>query len=73
MQPRVIGIILIVIGIIMLVYNGFNFVTHKKVVDLGPLEINKEEKHNVSWPPIVGAVLIVGGIVVLARDKKAGA
>ena len=57
----------------MLVYNGFNFVTHKKVVDLGPIEINKEEKHNVAWPPIVGAVLIVGGIVVLARDKKAGA
>lgn len=64
------GIVLIVIGIIMMLITGFNFVTKKKVVDLGPVEINKEENHPVQWSPIIGGVLLVGGIVVLAVGKK---
>lgn len=64
------GIVLIVIGIIMLIYTGFNYVTKEKVVDIGPIEINKEKQHRVNWPPIAGLVLIVGGIVIIALDKK---
>jgi uncharacterized membrane protein YdcZ (DUF606 family) len=40
------------------------------VVDLRPIEINAEKNHPVKWSPIVGIVLIVGGIVVFAIDKK---
>lgn len=68
MKP--LGFTLIVIGIIMIAYTGFNYVTTKKVVDLGPIEINKETNHPVQWSPIVGVVLLVGGIVVIAVDKK---
>ena len=70
MQGKIVGVILIVIGIIMIVYTGFNYVTTKKVVDVGPLEINKHEKHRVQWPPVVGAVLVVGGIALIVFDKK---
>ena len=64
------GIVLIIVGIIMMIYTGFNYVTTEKVVDLGPIEINKEENHPVNWSPIMGAVLIVGGIILMATGKK---
>ena len=64
------GIILIVIGAILMIFTGFNLVTEKKVVDLGKLEINKEENHPVSWSPIIGGVLLAGGIVLVIVARK---
>jgi uncharacterized membrane protein YidH (DUF202 family) len=70
MQSKTLGIFLVVIGIIMIAYTGFNFVTTEKVVDLGPIEINQEKNHPVQWSPIIGGVLLVGGIVIIATGKK---
>ncbi len=67
---RPLGLILIVAGIVMMVITGFNIVTKKKVVDLGPVEINKEEKTPISWSPIVGGILLVAGAAVLIVDNK---
>ena len=64
------GIVLIALGLIMMIYTGFNFVTKEKVVDLGPLEINKSTNHPVQWSPIVGIVLLVGGIAIFVTSKK---
>ena len=69
-MKKPLGIVLIVIGIAMLAYTGFNYVTTEKVVDLGPIEINAEKNHTVKWPPVVGLVLVVGGIAVIALDRK---
>jgi uncharacterized membrane protein YdcZ (DUF606 family) len=69
-MKKPLGIVLIVIGIIMLAYTGFNYVTTEKVVDIGPIEINKQQNHRVNWPPIAGLVLIVGGIAIIALDRK---
>jgi hypothetical protein len=73
MKTRNIGIVLIIIGALMMIYTGFHYITTKKVVDLGPVEINKEESHPVHWSPIVGALLLVGGVVVILTDKKGSA
>ena len=67
---RNLGIVLVVLGAIMMVYTGFNFVTKEKVVDIGPLEINKEKNNPVSWSPIIGGILLVGGIALIATNKK---
>jgi len=69
MQRRI-GIVLIVIGILMIAYTGFNLVTTEKVVDLGPIKINKEQSHPVQWSPIVGGILLVGGLLIVVADKK---
>ena len=61
---------MIVVGVLMIIYTGFNYVTTEKVVDLGPLKINAEKNHPVQWSPIVGVVLLVGGIVVTVTGKK---
>jgi hypothetical protein len=70
MKTRTIGIALIILGLVMMVYTGFNYVTTKKVVDLGAVQINHEENHPVQWSPIVGAVLLVAGVAVVVSDKK---
>lgn len=70
LKMKTLGMVLAAIGLIMMIYTGFNFVTKEKVVDLGPIEINKETNHPVQWSPIIGAVLLVGGIVIFATSKK---
>jgi uncharacterized membrane protein len=67
---RTLGIILIVIGAVMTVFTGFNLITRKEVADIGPVEINKEEKTPVKWSPIVGGVLLIAGIVIVVSNKK---
>jgi len=69
MQKRTIAISIIVIGIMMMIYTGFNYVTTEKVVDLGPIKINAEKNHPVKWSPIVGLVLIFGGVAILLTPK----
>ena len=70
MKIRTLGIVMAIIGILMVVYTGFNYVTKDKVVDLGPIEINAKTNHPVQWSPIVGVVLLVGGIVITVTSKK---
>ncbi len=67
---RTTGIILLVAGIIMMAVSGFNFKTEKKVLDIGPLEVNKEESHHVGWPVWVGGVAAVAGIVLIVSGRK---
>ena len=72
MKPAgIIGIVLIAIGIILLAYGGYaTFTTKENVAKLGPLEINKHEEHPVPIGPILGGVLIVGGIVMLVSGNR---
>jgi uncharacterized membrane protein YdcZ (DUF606 family) len=71
MNTKGIGIALLVIGILMTIYTGFNYVTTEKVVDIGPIQINKEQNHPVQWAPIVGVIIIViGGILVVKGSSN---
>ncbi len=70
---RIAGVILIVLGIAMMAFNGFNFTTKKKVVDVGPLEINKEENHPVAWPTWTGGLVLGAGIVLVIAGRRKGA
>jgi uncharacterized membrane protein YidH (DUF202 family) len=62
---KIIGIILIVLGILALVYQGVTYTQTKQVAKIGSLEIQNQETHDVPVPPIVGAVCIVAGVAVL--------
>ncbi len=70
MQTKSVGFILIALGIVMMVYTGFNYVTTETVVDLGPIEINKDKNHFLGWSPIVGIVLLVAGVIALLSNKR---
>lgn len=66
---KTVGIILLVIGLVMTVFTGFTMITKEKVVDLGPLEINKEEKTPIYWSPITGGILAAAGVVILVMGR----
>lgn len=64
------GIVLLVVGLVMTVFTGFNVITKEKVVDLGPVEINKEEKTPIYWSPITGGILAAAGLIVILAGKR---
>jgi len=67
---KTLGIVLLVVGVIMTIFTGFNVITKKKVVDLGKVEINKDEKTPIYWSPITGGLLAAAGILVLVVGKR---
>ena len=68
---KLIGILLIVVGILLIVLKEVNFTTEKEVADLGPIELNKKEKHTVAWPLYAGiGVAAIGAIVLIAGSRK---
>ena len=64
------GITLIVLGILALAYQGFSYTVPKKEVDLGPIQVTKQEKHSVPLPPVLGALALIGGIAVLVVGRR---
>lgn len=70
MKQSSIGIVLIVLGVLALAYQGFSYTTREKVIDLGPIQTTVAEKHSVPLPPIVGALAILGGAVLLFRSRS---
>jgi len=69
-SKTIIGIILIVIGIISLAYQGITYTTRKKVVDIGSIQATKQEHKTIPLPPIVGILALAGGVVVLVADRS---
>jgi len=67
---KVAGFILIVLGILMLVFRNVSFTQEKKVVDVGPLEVNKKERKTIGWPVYGGVIMFVAGISLVLLDRK---
>jgi hypothetical protein len=66
------GIILIVLGIIAIGYQGITYTTHKRIVDLGPIQATKTEHKTIPISPLLGALALIGGVgLVLAGRKEA--
>lgn len=64
------GLILIIAGIAMIVIRGFSVKTEKKVVDVGPLEVNKTENRWIGWPTYAGGIVAVVGLVLVLSNRK---
>ncbi len=67
---RTAGIILIVLGIALLIFRGFNVKTEEKVVDVGPIEVNKTEDKWVGWPVYTGGIAIIAGLIMIIADRR---
>ena len=68
---KILGVILILAGILVLAYGGFSYTTHKRAVDMGPLQIETKTKHQVFLPPILGiSGIIVGGALLFVSRSQ---
>ena len=71
MNIKTIGLIIIVIGLIMTLYTGFNYVTKEKIVDIGGVELTADKDHTASWSPFIGiGIMVIGGVVFLYGKRK---
>jgi hypothetical protein len=66
----VIGLILIALGIAAFAFEGINYTMREKAIDLGPIEVTTEKTRTIPLPPIVGAVALVVGAVLLVTGRK---
>jgi hypothetical protein len=66
----VVGIILIVVGLVALAYQGITYTTKEKVVDLGPLKVEAEKEKTIPLPPVVGAVAVAAGVILVFLGRR---
>jgi hypothetical protein len=65
-----IGVILVILGVLALAYQGITYTTQKQVLDIGPIQATETEHKTIPLPPIIGAIALVGGIVLLVSGSK---
>lgn len=65
-----IGIMLIIVGLIALAYQGITHTTHKDIVDVGPIHATKTEHKTIPLPPVLGGAALIAGVVLLASSRK---
>ena len=66
----IVGVVLIILGVIALGYQGITYTTHKKVLDVGPIHATKDEHKTIPLPPIVGVIALVGGVALVYAGGK---
>jgi hypothetical protein len=69
-STSMLGIVLIVLGALALVYQGFTYTHQEKVLDVGPIHATRDEKESVPISPIVGGLALAGGVALLLFGAK---
>ena len=67
---KLIGILLIILGVLALAYGGIRYTRQEPVLSIGTLQATTERHHEILIPPVVGIVAIVGGIVLVVTDVR---
>lgn len=62
---QIVGLVLVVIGIAALAWGGVFWTDTDTVLDAGPLQVQTQEREGFAVPPVLGAIAIVGGVVLL--------
>lgn len=64
------AVILIVLGLILLVWTGFTYTKKEKIIDAGPIQLSADKQKSVNWPPYVGGIVMLAGIVLFIGSRK---
>ena len=67
------GILLIILGILGLVYQGIGYTKRRHVLDVGPIHATKDTHETIPIPPVLGVIALVGGIALLVVSAKSTA
>ena len=67
---KLLGIILVVVGVLALVYQGIQYTSREKILDIGSIKVSANTKKTIPLPPIVGGVALVAGVALILADRK---
>lgn len=67
---RIVGLVLVAIGIVALLWGGVFWTDRDTVVDAGPLQIQTEETEGFALPPVLGGIALVAGIVLVLIPSR---
>ena len=67
---KVIGFVLVILGVLVLVYGGVTYSRQRTVLDVGPFKATATEQRNIPLSPIIGGIALISGIVLLAVPRK---
>jgi uncharacterized membrane protein HdeD (DUF308 family) len=67
---KMLGIVLIVVGVLALAYQGFTYTTRETVIDLGPIKATADRERTFPLPPVIGIAAIAGGVVLLVAGGR---
>jgi uncharacterized membrane protein len=65
-----IGIVLIVLGIVAFAYQGITYTSREKIIDIGPIQATADTQKTIPLPPILGGLVLAGGIVLMLVGAK---
>ncbi len=65
-----IGVILIVLGVLALAYQGITYTTHEKVLEVGPIKATTAKERTIPIPPVVGGLALAAGVVLLVVGSR---
>ena len=69
---RIVGILLIILGLVSLALGGINYTKREKVVDIGPIEATAERHKTIPLPPLLGGLALAGGVALLIAGSRRG-
>ena len=67
---RIVGLVLVALGIVALAWGGVFWTDRDTIVDAGPIEITSEQREGFRVPPVVGVIAVIGGIALLVVPSR---
>jgi hypothetical protein len=67
---KIAGMVLIIAGLVALIFGGIRYTTHKREIDMGPIQVDRTEHHDIPISPIAGlACMVAGGVMIFAAGR----
>jgi hypothetical protein len=71
MKPAaILGLLLIVVGVGALVYQGVTYTSRETVLDIGPLHATADRQRTLPLPPVLGIVAVAGGVALVVAGVR---
>ena len=67
---RILGYVLIALGVVSLAIGGITYTKREKVLDIGPIQATADRQKTIPLPPLLGGLALAGGIVLVVASAK---
>jgi membrane-bound ClpP family serine protease len=69
---KILGIVLIVLGLAGLIFQGVTYTSRDKIVDVGSLHVTAETQKTMPIPAIAGGLALAAGVALVVAGSRKG-